>query len=413
MKEAKPFVISKQLVMEAFKRVKANAGAAGVDGKSIEEFERNLKGNLYKIWNRMSSGSYFPPPVRAMAIPKKSGGERILGMPTVSDRVAQMVVRLCLEPKIEPEFLTDSFGYRPNKSALDAIGVTRQRCWKFDWVLEFDIVGLFDNIPHDLLLKALRRHTDCSWTILYIERWLKSPMLMADGTSKPRDRGTPQGGVISPLLANLFLHYAFDVWMKRNHPDQRWCRYADDGLVHCETQSQAEQMIGKLEARLRECGLELHPKKTKIVYCKDANRKDSYPNTSFDFLGYTFRTRTQLNQRGKLFAGFSPGVSRSALKSMRKEIRRFRIRSDLKIEDIANLYNPKLRGWIAYYGKYFPSAMSPMYRHFNVTLVDWLMRKHKSLRGHKTRAGKFAEQITKQQPKLFYHWAIKKTGVFV
>ena len=225
----KPFNIAKKQVYEAYKAVKSKAGAAGVDRQTIEQFDSNLRSNLYKLWNRMSSGSYFPPPVRAVSIPKKTGGQRILGVPTVADRVAQMVVKQIIEPDLESIFLADSYGYRPGKSALDAIGVTRKRCWKYDWVLEFDIKGLFDNIDHELLLRAVRKHVTCKWALLYIERWLTAPMEHDDGTKAERTRGTPQGGVISPVLANLFLHYTFDLWMTRMHPDLPWCRYADDG----------------------------------------------------------------------------------------------------------------------------------------------------------------------------------------
>ena len=237
---AKPFNIDKKQVYEAYKTVKSKGGAAGVDKQTIEQFEADLKNNLYRIWNRMCSGTYFPPPVRAVSIPKKSGGQRILGVPTVADRVAQMVVKQVIEPDLDPVFLPNSYGYRPRKSALDAVGVTRKRCWKYDWVLEFDIKGLFDNIDHELLLRAVRKHVTCKWALLYIERWLTAPMVQEDGTRIERDRGTPQGGVVSRFLANLFLHYAFDLWMTRTYPDLPWCRYADDGLVHCRTEQEAE-----------------------------------------------------------------------------------------------------------------------------------------------------------------------------
>jgi group II intron reverse transcriptase/maturase len=283
-------------VYDAYKAVKSSKGGAGVDGQTIEAFEADLKGNLYRIWNRMSSGSYFPPPVRAVPIPKKSGGERILGVPTVGDRIAQMVVKQLIEPELDPIFLKDSYGYRPGKSALDAVGVTRKRCWNYDWVVEFDIKGLFDNISHELLLKAVRRHIQCKWALIYIERWLKAPMVK-DGARIERDRGTPQGGVISPILANLFLHYTFDLWMEREHPDLPWCRYADDGLVHCRSEQEAEALKATLQARLAECQLELHPTKTKIVYCRDSNRNGAYPNVMFDFLGYCFRPRKAENKR--------------------------------------------------------------------------------------------------------------------
>jgi group II intron reverse transcriptase/maturase len=414
MSSAKPFVILKDRVARAFELVKANAGSAGVDEQSLEEFGENLKANLYKIWNRMSSGSYFPPPVKAVEIPKRSGGTRVLGVPTVADRVAQMVVKLEFEPLVEPIFLPDSFGYRPGKSALDAIGVTRKRCWEFDWILEFDIRGLFDNIRHDLLSKAMRHHTDCRWVLLYIERWLVAPIQMPDGTQEPREKGIPQGGVVSPVLSNLFLHYTFDAWMTREFPEVRWCRYADDGVVHCRTKKEAQVVLAALEKRFSECGLELHPKKTKIVYCKDDRRTGDHQHTSFDFLGYTFRPRSVKNHKqGTLFVGFTPAVSKSALKAMRSEIRWFRRRSDFSLSEIARLLNPKLRGWMAYYGRYYPSAMYVVWRHFNTTLVAWAMRKFKSLRQRKTQAGRFMERIAQRDPSLFYHWSIGMVGVFV
>jgi RNA-directed DNA polymerase len=415
MSKTKPFTISKQLVMQAYRRVRANRGAAGVDQQSLDDFAVKLKDNLYKLWNRMSSGSYFPPPVKAVSIPKKTGGERILGVPTVADRIAQMVVKLEFEPKVEPHFLPDSYGYRPGKSALDAIGVTRRRCWDFNWVLEFDIRGLFDNIPHDLLLKAVRHHTDNPWVVLYIERWLKAPLQQTDGSLVERTKGTPQGGVVSPVLANLFLHYAFDAWMQRNHPATPWCRYADDGLVHCCTEQQARDLERTLEQRFKECGLELHPGKTKIVYCKDGSRKGKYSSTSFDFLGYTFRPRLVKNRkRNSIFVSFTPAVSKTAMNSMRSRVRRSNIRnrSDLGLNAIARWFNPILRGWLEYYGRYQPSAMYPVLRHFNQTLVAWARRKYKRLRRHKTRASKFIENISERSPHLFEHWKRGMVGSF-
>ncbi|MBC7927931.1 MAG: group II intron reverse transcriptase/maturase [Bryobacteraceae bacterium] len=415
MSATKPFVIDKWLVYEAYKAVKANAGAAGVDQQSIEDFEADLKGNLYKIWNRMSSGSYFPPPVKAVAIPKKSGGERILGIPTVADRVAQMVVKQVIEPMIEASFLPDSYGYRPGKSALDAVGVTRERCWQFDWLQEFDIKGLFDHIDHTLLQRALKKHVKCEWALLYIERWLKAPLQLADGTRVERTRGTPQGGVISPVLANLFLHYAFDVWMKRTFPQLPWCRYADDGLVHCRNEQEAQAVKQALQARFEQCGLEMHPTKTKIVYCKDGSRKGKYPNTKFDFLGYTFRPRVVKNRkRNSLFVSFTPAVSTAAIKTMRQTTRKlnYRNRTELSLADISRLHNPVLRGWLEYYGRFSPSAMYPVLRHFNTTLVSWAMRKYRRLKGHKTRASLFIEGIAKRQPHLFVHWQRGMGGAF-
>jgi len=325
MDKTKSYKISKHVVVEAFQRVKANKGAAGIDDESLEAFEANLKNNLYKIWNRMSSGSYFPPPVKAVEIPKKSGGKRVLGVPTVADRVAQMVVKIYFEPTVEPYFHQDSYGYRPGKSAVDVLTVTRQRCWKYDWVLEFDIKGLFDNIDHQLLMKAVRKHTDNPWVILYIKRWLRAPFQMPDGTVKERTSGTPQGGVISPVLANLFLHYAFDVWMDRNHPDKPFARYADDGVAHCRSMKEAEELYESLKDRFAACKLELHPTKTRIVYCKDDDRTGNYPVTRFDFLGYTFRARRSKSRYGKFFINFTPAVSNKAKRAMQKTIRGWRM----------------------------------------------------------------------------------------
>ena len=410
----KPFMIEKWRVYEAYKAVKSRKGAAGVDGQTIEQFEASLKGNLYKIWNRMCSGTYFPPPVRAVSIPKKSGGERILGVPTVSDRIAQMVVKRLVEPDLDPIFLPDSYGYRPGKSALEAVGVTRKRCWKYDWVLEFDIKGLFDNIEHELLLKAVRKHVKCKWALLYIERWLTAPM-EENGTRVERTRGTPQGGVISPILSNLFLHYTFDLWMRRTYPDLPWCRYADDGLVHCRTEQEAEAVKAELQARLEECHLQMHPTKTKIVYCRDGRRRASYPNVKFDFLGYEFRPRRVRNpQNGRTFCGFTPAVSPSALKAMRETIRDLNIRqqTQLALADVANRLNPLLRGWIEYYGRYTPSALSPMLRYVNQTLLRWAMRKFKRFKAHNIRASHFLQRLGRDGMGPFVHWQIGMTGTF-
>jgi RNA-directed DNA polymerase len=411
----KPFKITKKQVYEAYKAVKSNAGAAGVDKQTIEQFEADLQNNLYKLWNRMSSGSYFPPPVRAVPIPKKNGGQRILGIPTVADRIAQMVVKQLIEPDLDQIFLQDSYGYRPKKSALDAVGVTRERCWKYDWVLEFDIKGLFDNIDHELLLRAVRKHITCQWALLYIERWLTAPMEHEDGMKAERTCGTPQGGVVSPILANLFLHYAFDLWMTRTYPDLPWCRYADDGLVHCRTEQEAQALKAALQARLAECRLEMHPTKTKIVYCKDGKRKGTYPNTQFDFLGYCFRPRLVRRSRDNaLFWGFNPAVSASALKAMRDTIRKLDLRhqTHLALGEIARQINPLLRGWIEYYGRYAPSGLYPLLRYVNQTLLAWAMRKFKRFRGHKVRASRALQRVARESAKLFVHWRIGMTGTF-
>ena len=407
MSEAKPYNIPKRLVWEAFKKVRANAGAAGVDGQSILDFEGDLRGNLYKLWNRMSSGSYFPPPVRRVEIPKKDGGVRPLGIPTVADRVAQMVVKMWFEPFVEPHFHPDSFAYRPGKSAKQALEVTRKRCWRYDWVLDLDIRGFFDNIDHQLLMKAVRKHTECPWVILYVQRWLEASVAMPDGNIVRRDRGTPQGGVISPLLANLFLHYAFDKWIGRTFPTVPFERYADDLVAHCKTEQQAQQLMAAVAARLAECKLELHPEKTKIVYCKDDDRKGTYIHEKFDFLGYTFRARRSKNRWGKYFVNFSPAISNQAATKIRRTIRAWALhgKSDKSILDLSRMFRPVLQGWLNYYSSYYKSAMYPIWRHLNRVLARWAMRKYKRMRRHKRRADHWLGQIARREPKLFPHWA--------
>lgn len=406
MRKTKPFTISRHLVWEAYKRVKANKGSAGVDDESIADFEAHLKDNLYKLWNRLSSGSYFPPPVKQVMIPKRSGGQRPLGIPTVSDRIAQMVVKLKLEPEVEPHFHPDCYGYRPGKSALDAIGVTRKRCWRYNWLIDLDIQSFFDNLDHDLLFKALHRHTTCKWVLLYIGRWLKAPVLNTEGVLESRTKGSPQGSVISPLLSNLYLHYTLDEWLRRNYPHNPFARYADDSVVHCRTEQEAVKLKEAIGRRLETCGLTLHPEKTKIVYCKDDDRKGNYPNEKFDFLGYTFRSRKSRNRWGKHFINFSPAVSNTAKTRMRREMRSWRLhlRSDKSLEDLSNMFNPILRGWMTYYGRYYKSALTPVFRHLNRTLMRWATRKFKSLTNHRRRAEYWLGKVARRQPDLFCHW---------
>jgi RNA-directed DNA polymerase len=394
------------VVWKAYKRVKANKGTVGVDSESIEEFESDLKDNLFKIWNRMSSGTYFPPPVRSVAIPKKDGGERRLGIPTVSDRIAQTVVKMYLEPMVEPYFHPDSYGYRPKKSAADALATARQRCWRYDWVIDLDIRGFFDNLDHALIMRAVRKYTQCPWILLYVKRWLEAPVQHEDGTLVPRTEGTPQGGVASPLLANIFLHLAFDNWMRETHPDVPFERYADDIVAHCKTKSQAQQILESIKRRLERCRLEVHPAKTKIVYCKDDDRQDEHAHEKFNFLGYTFRPRRSKNRWGKFFISFTPAISNESAKKMRQEMRHWRInlRSDKAIDDLARMWNPVLRGWIQYFGKFYKSALYPVFRHFNGLLVRWAMRKYKRLQRHRLRAERWLGGIAQRQPRLFAHW---------
>ena len=405
---AKSFNIPRQTVWDAYKRVKANKGAAGVDAQSMKDFEKNLEGNLYRIWNRMSSGTYFPPPVKTVVIPKKDGGERTLGVPTVTDRIAQTVVKMHLEPHVEPHFHSDSYGYRPGKSAIDAVAKARERCWRYDWVIDLDIKGFFDNLDHELVMRGVRIYTTCRWMLLYIERWLKAPALGEDGTLKERHKGTPQGGVISPLLANIFLHLVFDRWMTKKHPDAVFERYADDVVVHCRTEEKAHALLRSIEKRLGQGKLMIHPEKTKIVYCKDDDRKGRYPNEKFDFLGYTFRPRRSKNRWGKHFVNFSPAISNKAASTVRQGMRKWRLhlRSDKSLEDLAHMWNPVLSGWINYYGRFYKSALVSVFRHLNRTLARWATRKFKRLRRHRRRAEYWLGRIAKREPGLFAHWKI-------
>jgi len=412
---AKPFLIPKKLVWEAYLRVKASDGGPGVDGQTVEGFEVNLKDNLYRIWNRMSSGSYFPPPVKLVEIPKSDGRTRRLGVPTVEDRVAQNVVKLVLEPIVEPQFHPDSFGYRPGRSAHQAIETARGRCWRYDWVLDLDIRAFFDSLDHQLAMRALQRYTQSRWILLYVERWLQAPMQHEDGSLEERKSGTPQGGVISPVLANIFMHLAFDQWMAESYSDVPFERYADDVVIHCRTEDQAMKVQHAVTQRLARCRLEVHPEKTKIVYCRDSNRRGHYPVVRFDFLGYTFKPRRARNRHGRLFTSFCPGVSDKAAKTMRQTMRRsWRIarRTDKGLTDLANMFNPIMRSWIAYYGRFYRSALGPVFRPLDQALVRWAERKYKKrFKGHTRRAGRWLQAIARREPGLFAHWEILRTGM--
>jgi group II intron reverse transcriptase/maturase len=409
MAEDKPFCISKWAVLSAWAKVRDNKGAAGVDGVSIEAFEKKLKNNLYRIWNRMSSGTYMPPPVRRVMIPKADGKERPLGIPTVGDRVAQMVVKIDLERTVEHLFHPDSYGYRPRKSALDAVGKCRERCWRYDWIVDLDIKGFFDNIDHALMMHAVRKHTDCPWMLLYIERWLKAPAEAEDGSAIARDRGTPQGGVISPLLANIFLHHVFDMWMSREFPGCPFERYADDVVIHCRSKEQALAVKAAVEERLRQCKLEAHPEKTRIVYCRDSDRRQDHEHIQFDFLGYSFRPRQAKNRRaGILFTSFLPAISAKATKAIVAEVRRWRIHrmSDRELDDLSRMFDEKIRGWVNYYGRYYPTALRRSFRSLNQRLVRWAQGKYKQYEARERRATQWLRQVARQNCGLFAHWKI-------
>jgi len=406
MNLSKSLPITKLMVWDAYKLAREKGKAAGVDGQSLDEFAEDLENNLYRLWNRMASGSYFPPPVRRVEIPKAGGGVRPLGIPTVSDRIAQMVVKQRLEPELDRVFDPDSYGYRPGKSAHQAVEQARKRCWQRDWVVDLDIKGFFDTIDHELLMRALRRHTTESWVLLYIERWLTASVEMPDGSLQDRMAGTPQGGVVSPILANLFLHYAFDVWMRRTFPHIPFERYADDAICHCRNRREAEQLKTALELRFAECKLTLHPEKTKVVYCADSNRRVSYPQIQFTFLGFSFRPRMAKNRWGRIFTCFLPAVSPQALKRMRDRIREWRLpqHAPLSLEDIAHSLNPVLRGWDQYYGRFYPTELRKLYEYFDERLGAWLRHKYKQLKGHRGRSLRGLNRMAQQNPKLFVHW---------
>jgi len=405
MERTKSFSIPKWVFYEAFESVKANKGSQGIDEQTIAGYERDLENNIYKLWNRMSSGTYFPKPVRAVAIPKKNGGTRILGIPTVEDRVAQTVVKMYFEPCVEPIFYEDSYGYRPEKSAKQALATTRKRCWRKDFVLEFDIKGLFDNIRHDYLMALVKRHAKESWVILYIERWLKAPFQTDDGIIMERTSGTPQGGVISPVLANLFLHYVFDDFMVKEFPSIPWARYADDGIAHCVSLKQANYLHKRLQERFVRCGLELNLEKTKIVYCKDDDRKGDYENTSFDFLGYTFRPRGAKNKNGKYFTSFLPAISEKGKKAIRKKVRswKLQLKPYYELQDIANIFNSQIQGWINYYTYFYKSEMYEVLHYVNMCIVKWARRKYKKLKTTQ-KAVCWLRTIAERDTKLFAHW---------
>lgn len=408
VERAKPFGIPRKRVEEAFRRVKASGGGPGADGVTIRRYEEKLERNLYKVWSRMSSGSYHPKPVLRVEIPKPGGGTRPLGVPTVEDRVAQMVVLLTLQPELEATFHADSYAYRPRKSAIQAVGKARERCWRYDWVLDLDIKGFFDSIDHELMMRAVRKHTQEKWVLLYVERWLTAPVVHDDGTLEERDKGTPQGGVISPLLANLFLHYAFDAWMERTCPAIPFERYADDIICHCKSEAQAQWLLGKVDERLKACELELNRDKTTIAYCKDDRRRGNYPNQSFDFLGFTYRPRRAKDRWGEYFVGFLPAICDKAAKNIRRTIKgwRLHLRTTWTLEELALETERVLVGWINYYGSYYRSALYRVFNSLDRALARWGMRKYKKLKGRWSRAGAWLNGIQCRQPGLFAHWRL-------
>jgi RNA-directed DNA polymerase len=405
LKQTKPYNIPKRLLVEAYKRVKANKGGAGIDGQTLELFDQNRRRNLYKLWNRMSSGSYFPQSVKRVDIPKSDGGLRPLGIPTVSDRIAQMAVKLQIEEELEQHFHRDSYGYRPNKSAHQAVAQVKARCRQRAWVLDMDIKGFFDAIDHDLLMRAVNKHVEESWQRLYIKRWLQASVQHEDGRIEERDRGTPQGGVISPLLANLFLHYAFDHWVERNWEGVQFERYADDIVCHCRSEQEAIALRSVLEDRFNECGLTLHPEKTKIVYCKSWINKAEYDRISFDFLGFTFQPRLVKTRKGLYRVCFLPAISQKSAKRIRSSINEWPWQKwqqcDVKV--IIRYSQNKLRGWMNYYGVQGRVAIANLLFHFDKKLSRWALHKYKKVRTL-IQAAKRVNAFRRRNRQLLVHW---------
>jgi RNA-directed DNA polymerase len=396
------------MVYNSYLKVTDKDGSAGIDKQSIEMFNENLKDNLYKIWNRMTSGSYFPPPVRTVFIPKKQGGERPLGIPTVSDRIAQGVVKDYLEPSLENIFHSSSFGYRPGRSAHDAIKQCQANCIKQAWVIDVDIKGFFDNISHEILLGLLQKHTTEKWVLLYAERWFKAGVQQKDGGIITRTKGTPQGGVISPLFANLYLHHGFDKWMDEENPQNPFERYADDIVIHCNSKGEAEQLLEKLKARMQHYELELHPEKTKIVYCKNYLRNEMHDNNSFTFLSYSFEPRTVKDKfdKKKCLVVFSAAISQQAKASIREKLREAlpTMWSNQTLEWFAQRLNPKIRGWINYYAKFNKHIAYEVFYYLNKLIVKWVKNKYK-ISGKAWLYDKY-KSLQSANPDLFYHWRL-------
>lgn len=406
--KAKPLPISREMVLEAFKKVKSNKGSAGVDKVSIQEFELNLSDNLYKLWNRMASGSYFPPAVKEKEIEKDNGKIRKLGIPTVSDRIAQQVIKNYIEPRLEKEFHSSSFGYRPLKSAHQALTCVRENVRKYSWVVDLDITAFFDNVDHDKLIKALDRHVEEGWIKMYVKRWLRAPIATVKGELIAKQgKGTPQGGVISPLLANLYLHYTFDKWMEINFPELVFVRYADDIVIHCKTEKQSHYVLSRLQLRLKECNLSVHPDKTSIVYCKDYRRQETGKKVKFDFLGFSFHPMSKASKRGGMFLGFDCEISKKSYSKILKEIRKLRFHRWAKSwQEIAELLNSKIRGWIQYYDKFCYRTLTNIFHQLHKRLIKWIKNYYKRFNNSIKRAAKHLKHIYRRYRTLFYHWKI-------
>ena len=403
--------ITKLMVKNAYRKVKSNQGAGGVDKESLEMFQTDLLNNLYVIWNRLSSGSYFPKPVRSVSIPKTDGSSRVLGIPTVSDRIAQQVIKDYLEPRLEKAFHKNSYGYRPLKSAHDAVTEVEQNIRKYAWVIDMDIKSFFDEVNHDLLMKALEVHVSESWVKMYIKRWLESPILQSDGTLISKEgKGTPQGGVISPLLSNLYLHYVLDKWIEKHYPRIAFVRYADDVVLHCNNETEANTILVAISQRLKECKLHLSEEKTKIVYCQNYRRTKKNYGKKFDFLGFTFKPKSIASKTGGMFLGYGCAISQKAqtriVTGWKQE--NWNKRSNVTIQAIANKVNPQMRGIIRYYGKFKLWELQRLMRHFEYHLVKWVLNKYKRFKGSETKAYQWLKELKRCYPTMFYYWTIFK-----
>jgi group II intron reverse transcriptase/maturase len=409
---SKPVPVTKEMLKKAYRKVKSNQGSAGVDKESLEMFQADLLNNLYVLWNRMSSGSYFPEPVRSVSIPKANGKKRVLGIPTVSDRIAQQVVKDYLEPRLEAQFLASSYGYRPLKSAHDALTAVQENVRTYAWVIDMDIKSFFDEVDHELLMKAVERHVPEQWVKMYIRRWLESPAQASDGTqTQKKGQGTPQGGVISPLLANLFLHYVLDKWLKKQYPGVAFVRYADDVVVHCHTEGEAKQILAGIKSRLAECKLRLSEEKTKIVYSKDYRRKQKNDyEKKFDFLGFTFKPKTLASKKGGLFLAYDCAISQKAQTRIIagwKQLSWHR-KSQLTIQGIANQVNQQIRGIIRYYGKFKLWTLERLMLRFEALLVKWVLNKYKKFHGSNSKAQEWIKRLKRDYPTMFYYWTVIK-----
>jgi RNA-directed DNA polymerase len=405
--ETKSLPITKRMIWESYKKVRRNKGAAGIDKETLGMYEERLKDNLYILWNRMSSGSYFPPSVLEVEIPKGDGRMRKLGIPTVNDRIAQQVVKTYLEPRMEQEFSPHSYGYRPQKSAHQAVAMVQQNVRQYRWVIDMDIAGFFDSMPHALLMKAVDRHVEEKWAKMYILRWLEAPIEDEDGNKRSRNgKGTPQGGVISPLLANLFLHYALDKWLTIKYPHLRFVRYADDAIIHCNNQAEAERVLKAIKQRMLDCGLEVNERKSKIAYCKNGNRKGSYKVVKFDLLGFTFQPRPTSTKSGQMFLGFNCAISTKSKKRITEEFFKsnFHTWTGSDITRIAEEFNPRIRGWINYYGKFRKFSLMKIFRIFHHRLMRWAVNRYKRFKGSMRKAGRWIYALARSQPNLFVHW---------